>query len=221
MCGRYGFVPPHDFYERFDVDNEIEDLRDNYNVAPGEIMPVITTQSPKKVYLMKWGLVPVWAKDPRIGYKMINARSEGIEKKPSFRGPIKNKRCLIPASGFFEWARVGKEKTPYYFQLKTKEVFAFAGLYDIWTDAEGRETKTYTIITTSANGVVGKIHDRMPVILHAKDEAVWVDNSKYEEEKLLDFLEPYPDHEMISYRVSQRVNSPANNDSELLKPEQK
>jgi putative SOS response-associated peptidase YedK len=218
MCGRYGFVPPHNFYERFEVENTDEDLQDNYNVAPGEIMPVITTKSPRRVYKMKWGLVPFWAKDPRIGYKMINARAEDINHKPSFRTPLKSKRCLVPASGFFEWHRAGKEKTPYYFKLKDREIFAFAGLYDIWKDVEGKEWWTYTIITTEANGVVAKIHDRMPVILAEKDEQLWVDNTSYNEEKILALLKPYPEKDMTSFRVSTRVNSAQNNDPDLMAP---
>ena len=218
MCGRYGFIPGQDFITRFEIENAEFELRPVYNAAPGMIMPVVTQNSPKKIEHMKWGLVPFWAKDPRIGYRMINARSEGIETKPSFRASLKNRRCLIPASGFFEWARVGKEKTPYYFRLKSSEMFAFAGLYDIWKDAENVEMRTYTIITAGANELVARIHDRMPVILSPKVGDLWADNSAFDPSRLLPLLKPYPEDEMNSHRVSPLVNDPTNNSADILDP---
>jgi len=214
MCGRYGFIPPHDFYERFNVQKTV-DLKANYNTAPGQVMPVITTNSPKTVQEMKWGLIPFWSKDPRIGYKMINARSEGIQDKPSFRGPMKNKRCLVPASLFYEWKRDGKDKTPYAIRLKKRDIFVFAGLYNVWKDAEGRETKSYTIITTEPNPTMAKIHDRMPVILEQADEDTWVNNDTYDLHKLIPLLRPTKE-DMEAYIVSDRVNSPANNDPTII-----
>jgi len=200
----------------FEIENDDFELQPNYNASPGQILPVITMNSPKRIGLMRWGLIPFWAKDPKIGYRTINARSEEISQKPSFRGPLKNKRCLIPASGFFEWDKKGKEKIPYYFKLKDREIFAFAGLYDTWKDPSGAEIYSYTILTTRANGVVGKIHDRMPVILKRAEEEIWADNSEYDPANLAPLTEPYPESEMIMYPVSKAVNSPTNNRPEIL-----
>lgn len=137
---------------------------------------------------MKWGLIPFWAKDPRISYSTINARSEEIENKPAFRKAFRTQRCLVPASGFFEWKKVsdmGKPvKIPYWIRVKGKNIFGFAGIYDVWKDAEGYEIKTFSIVTTKANKIMAEIHDRMPVILTSEDEEIWLDNKIYEIEKL-------------------------------------
>ncbi len=173
MCGRYGFVPPKDFKDRFELENELVDLRARYNVAPGSIMPIITRNSPNRVELMKWGLIPFWSKDPKIAYSTINARSETVETSPAFRKPFKSQRCLIPASFFYEWKRIDKKtKIPYLFKLANDEVFSFAGLYDIWKDAEEKEFKTYTIITTTPNKLMESVHNRIPVLLSKEDEDV-------------------------------------------------
>jgi putative SOS response-associated peptidase YedK len=218
MCGRYGFIPGKDFYDRFEITNRDLEFEPDYNVAPGMIMPVVTKNSPKKVEKMKWGLIPFWAKDPKIGYQTINARSEELAGKPSFREPFKRGRCLIPASGFYEWAVVGKEKYPYYFRLRSGEMFAFAGLYDTWKDAEGKAIKTYTIITTRANTLVNNVHPRMPVILQRLYEDIWADNSTFDGERLQKMLMPYPAIEMDGWGVSLLVNNTRNNQPELIKP---
>jgi putative SOS response-associated peptidase YedK len=220
MCGRYIFIPDKEkFYYDFEIENDDFELQDNYNVAPGEIMPVITRNSPKRLQHMKWGLIPSWSKEPKMMFSTINARSEEISAKPTYRGPLKNKRCLIPATGFYEWDRKGKQKIPHLFLLKNRRTFAYAGLYDIWKDVEGHELYTYTILTTKANSLVGKIHDRMPVILDKEDEEIWANNSDFDFDKLSKLFKPYPDSQMISHRVSQRVNAATNNDPELIKPE--
>jgi putative SOS response-associated peptidase YedK len=164
--------------------------------------------------MMRWGLVPIWAKDMKIGYKLINARAETVFDKPMWRNVIKRKRALIPASGFYEWKKddqAGKpHKTPYYIHPKTMELFAFAGLWEVWHDAEGKEWKTYTIITTEPNKEMSGLHDRMPVILHPEDELPWLraGDTKEDIEK---FLLPYEDNGLEIYEVSDEVNSPQNN----------
>lgn len=158
MCGRYGFIPKKDVFERFGLE-AIELAADN-NIRPGTIQPVIIGH---KIEMLRWGLVPFWAKDPKIGYKMFNARAEDIEKKPSFREPFKKYRCLVPANGFYEW---DKNKKPHFFRLKDEEYMAMAGLFDT--------TDTYTIITTEPNKIVGKVHHRMPVVLDRESEAKWL-----------------------------------------------
>lgn len=218
MCGRYGFIPGKDFYKRFKIDKTSGKLKTSYNVAPGRIMPVIIRQSPNQMIEMKWGLVPHWAQDPKIGYRMINARAETLESRPAFRPILHARRCLVPASGFYEWDHRGKTKIPYYIKLKNDAMFAFAGLYDIWKDAEGKMIMSYTIITTVSNTLVSKIHDRMPVILKREDEDRWLDPEDKDVAKLLPLLKPYPVGEMESYQVSPLVNKPANVSIDLIKP---
>jgi len=158
MCGRYTLVIPSDFTTRFSVEGQELEIEPRYNVAPGQLMPIVVSNSPNRIEIMRWGLVPAWAKDPKMGYRMINARAETVATKPAFRRPFLTRRCLVPATGFFEWQKRGASKAPYCIRLKGQAVFAFAGLYDVWLDAEGRELKTYTIITTTPNGLLAPIH---------------------------------------------------------------
>lgn len=216
MCGRYPFQPEANFLEAYEIENTDFELHANYNTAPGQIMPVITMNSPKQLHAMKWGLIPFWAKDDSFAYKTINARSEEVDQKASCRGPIKSKRCLIPTSGFYEWEKKGKEKWPFLFTVKDRPNFCFAGLYDVWKNPNGQEVYSYTILTTRANKLVSRVHDRMPVILSREDEEVWADNSEYDPKKLAGLMQPYPAELMDSYPVSKSVNSPANNSKELL-----
>jgi len=219
MCGRYSFyIDDYDkFYSDFEITNKLDRLEPLYNIVPGMQVPVITKNSPKKIELMKWGLIPFWSKDPKIGYKMINARAEGIETKPSFRKPLKSQRCLVPTSGFYEWKNIGNEKIPYYIKLKKEKVFAFAGLYDIWNDAEGYPLKTFTIITTSPNQLMESIHNRMPVILDVEIENKWLE-IETELKEIIKLLQPFEDKKMEAYPVSKLVNNPANNSNEIIKP---
>jgi putative SOS response-associated peptidase YedK len=217
MCGRYTLVKTRDVAERFGVEQTSFELQPRYNVAPGQELPVVTRHSPNQLEVMRWGLVPFWAKDTKIGYQMINARAEGIESKSAFRKPFKSQRCIIPASGFYEWQKQGStKKIPYYFRLNNDELFGFAGLYDIYTDENGNKLKTYTIITTAANDLVGPVHDRMPVILSREDEAIWLDSELHDPERLLPLLKPYPAELMDAYPVSSLVNKPQNDSPELI-----
>jgi putative SOS response-associated peptidase YedK len=180
-----------------------------YNVAPSQIMPVVVTEGERKIEAMRWGLIPHWAKEASIGYKMINARSETVAKLPSFKKSLALKRCLVPASGFYEWQQTREGKTPFYIHLKDQQVFSFAGLYDAWKSPEGKEVKSYTIITTTPNIVLAPIHNRMPVILKRVREDIWLNPDVTEPEKLLPLLSPYPAGEMEAYPVSKAVNSPS------------
>ena len=206
-----------DLANRYDAysDNDFN-LEPNYNVSPSFVMPVITKNSPKKIQFMKWGLIPSWAKDPSIGNKLINARAESILEKPSFKNSFKNKRCLVPATGFYEWKKDENTKIPYYFKPKDDSIFSFAGLYDVWVDAEGKEILSYTIITTEPNELMRPIHNRMPVILRIEDEDKWLYlNSKYSE--LIDLLKPSESETLEKYQVSSEVNNPRNNSEILIK----
>jgi putative SOS response-associated peptidase YedK len=216
MCGRYTLANVEGLQDRFDTENRLAGIRPNYNVAPGQSMPVITRNSPNKIEIMKWGFVPSWAKDVKIGYKMINARAEGIEVKPSFRSAIKCRRCLVPATGFYEWKKKEGIKVPMHIRLSDREVFSFAGLWEHWQDKDGNELNTYTIITTSPNGVIAGIHDRMPVILREEEEDMWIDPEIQDPAHVLGLLRPYTEKGMEAYPVSEAVGNVRNNSKELL-----
>lgn len=218
MCGRYGFVPKENFYSRFEIENRLIKLEARYNAAPGQHMVVVTRNSPNQAKIMKWGLIPYWAKDPKIGYQMINARAESIHEKPAFRQSLISKRCLIPSTGFFEWKKAEDEKIPYYIHLRSTDTFSFAGLYDCWIDGEGKEILSYTIITTTPNEMMKDIHDRMPVILQEADEKIWLDSKDKNFNKLLNLLKPFPSGEMTAYPVSRDVNKPENDYADIIKP---
>ena len=218
MCGRYSIPEPDDIPVHFKGTRIGYDLKPRYNAAPSENLPVIVNNTDKHVEMMRWGLVPFWAKDEKIGYKMINARAETLQIKPSFRKALSLQRCIIPAGGFFEWKQVDKEKIPYYISLKNNSVFGFAGLYDVWRDKQGKEIKTYTIITTEPNALVEPIHNRMPAILEKQDEDEWLNPDETEPQRIIKLLRPYPAQEMQAYAVSRLVNSPANDTKEMIEP---
>ena len=221
MCGRFvKKSSKEELRKRFGFDDPQGVLLEpRYNIAPSQEHPVLIVEQDRRLLrMMKWGLVPHWSKDPKIGYKMINARSEGIEEKPSFRGPLKKRRCLVIADGFYEWHKPdNKTKIPYYFSLKSGEPFAFAGLWDIW-EKEDQILQTFTIITTSPNELMEPIHNRMPVILRESDEARWLDPEITDSKAVLSLLKRYPAEEMEYFKVSTIVNSPKNDVPECLIP---
>lgn len=216
MCGIYGFVFEEKFYSRYEIENR-EDLPINFNVTPGSMMPVVTKNSPKRVQMMRWGLVPPWAKDPKIGYKMINARGETVAEKPAFKRALFYQRCLVPVNFFYEWKEEAKRgKQPYLFRDSKESYLSLVGLYENWKDERGKELLSFTIITTKANKVVKKVHERMPVVLTREEEERWL-TKKTGKEELLALLDGYVSESFEGYRVSERVNSPENNDSKLVK----
>lgn len=176
------------------------------------MLPVITTEG---LELMRWGLVPQWAKDEKIGYKLINARSETVFDKPMWRSIITKSRCLVPANGFYEWQKRADGKQPYYIHPTDTDLFAFAGIWTRW-QYEGRERHTYSILTTEPNREMVNIHDRMPVILHRDDEAQWLAADTREDIEPL--LRPYPDGHLDMYEVSKSVNVTSANDETLIGP---
>ncbi|MFD1706907.1 SOS response-associated peptidase [Siminovitchia sediminis] len=219
MCGRYSlFTDRNEWMDRFHLINgeELEWMK-RYNIAPSQqVLAVVKSDAGNKAGFLKWGLVPCWANDPKIGYKMINARSETADQKPSFKKLLKRRRCLIPADGFYEWKRKERNsKQPYRFQLKTKEPFAFAGLWDRWEHGD-EIIQSCTILTTGANSLVKDVHDRMPVILTPEAEQVWLDRSVEDSSVLKDLLKPYETEKMEAFPVSPLVNSPKNDTIEIL-----
>jgi putative SOS response-associated peptidase YedK len=219
MCGRFGLWSVGKLKQRFEASGDAGEFGGSYNVAPGVITPVVVRRSPNSIVMMKWGLVPSWAKDPKIGYRMINARAEGIEGKPAFRRPIRSQRCVVPADGFYEWKQLKLEKrvekVPWFLGLRTRETMGLAGVYDEWEDAEGKKLLSYAIITCPANELLVKIHERMPVILRKKDEDRWLEGTT-SLEKILDLLRPFPAGEMTGYPVSRRVNNPGEDNEGLV-----
>ena len=224
MCGAYGFSvkDAKEVYDRFAIQNTLFDLKPRWNIRPGQMNPVITAHSQNQISRMFWGLLPHFAKDEQYRYKTINARAETVAKLPTFREPLRNRRCLVPATGFYEPDKIHKEKPPFtwhYFQLKDQPLFAFAGLYDIWRDTQtGKEIYSYTIITTAPNQLVGNIHDRMPVILRKEDESTWLNPDIAEPEQLLHLLNPYSDKQMHQWQVGGAARNPRNDYAELIQP---
>jgi putative SOS response-associated peptidase YedK len=224
MCGAYGFSvkDAREVYGRFDIVNTLEDYQPRYNLRPGQLNPVVTSHSPNRISRMFWGLIPHFAPDEHYKYKTINAKAETVATLPSFRQPFRQKRCLVPATGFYEPDKVNKASPPFtwhYFQLKDQPLFAFAGLYDIWKDEQtGKEIYSYTIITTTPNGLVGKYHDRMPVILQKEDEETWLNPDITEAEQLQPLLKQYPVSDMEHWQVGDAARNPRNDYPELIKP---
>lgn len=223
MCGRYTLhQKSDDLAKRYNLAALSSDIRENFNVAPGQMMPIIITgeNGDNQLELMKWGLIPFWAKDPKIGYKLINARDDTIFEKPVWRNVILKKRCLIPADGFYEWKRPpegSKEhKQPFYIKPKQMDIFSFAGVWETWKDVEGLEWKTFSIITTEPNKEMASVHNRMPVILHQEDEASWLEPSKVTRSDIEPLLRPLEDGGLEMIKVSEDVNSTRNNDEHLI-----
>jgi putative SOS response-associated peptidase YedK len=220
MCGRFTFVISYaEFLRHYRIDREMNRFTPNYNVSPGENIPVVLTDDNMRVLdTYKWGLIPHWAKDPELGSRLINARAETIAEKPAFRHAFSSQRCLVIADGFYEWRKEGKAKLPYYIRLKDRPVFGFAGLWEQWKSPQGTVVKSCTIITVEPNEYLKGIHDRMPAILSREDEMKWIDPAKKDRQALLSMLRPYDSGPMQAYEVSRAVNDPLNNSEECIKP---
>jgi putative SOS response-associated peptidase YedK len=217
MCGRTTLITKKEIIEkRFGVEIDF-DWVPRYNIAPSQFVPIITNESPDKITLAYWGLLPPWATDDKPAHAMINARADGISKKPFFRHAFKKNRCLIIADGFYEWEKKGKAKLPYRICLHSGEPFAFAGLWEPVKDDKGRMVPSFAIVTTEANEVVGKIHNRMPVILPPEKEKEWMDISRSPEEAE-SLLKPYPNDETNIYPVSPNVNKAIYNQPDAVTP---
>lgn len=217
MCGRFARKSdPRRLAKEFKV-AEAPEAGPSYNVAPTHnILAVRQGGDGREMTFLKWGLVPSWAKDTSIGAKLINARSETVEEKPSFRDAFRRRRCIVPADGFYEWKREGDRKQPYFFKFIDERPFGFAGLWDRWEGEGGQVVNSCTILTTEANGVLRPVHDRMPVILHPEDYETWLEAGERERTLLRELLRPYPGEEMTSYPVSPAINSTKGRGPELI-----
>jgi putative SOS response-associated peptidase YedK len=222
MCGRYRLSRRKQILEdHFDSVSGMEDWNPRYNIAPTQPVPVIR-QNPKKpvreLSLLRWGLVPKWAKDPSVAARMINARSETASTKPAFSDALKFRRCLVPADGFYEWQKSGKVKQPYCFEINDGELFAFAGIWDRWNDASGKPLETCSILTTTPNAIASSVHDRMPVILNPDSYDLWLDPGMKDVATVSELLRPCDGRLMRCFPVSSRVNSVINDDEECSRP---
>ncbi len=224
MCGRFTakltWRQLHDLYEITAPEprQDEHDLKPRYNVAPTDVMPVcrLTRQGQREITMLKWGLIPFWATDPKMGYRTINARAETVATAPAFREAFKRRRCLVPASGFYEWRkRAGVGKQPYLIQMRDGAAFSFAGLWERWDKGQA-PVETFTIITAAANLLVAQLHNRMPVILDPKDYDAWLIAG--DTAIPLALLQPFPSQLMTAHAVSKRVNNVINDDAALQEP---
>jgi len=219
MCGRFIMTVDFEMVKAaFRLRAQLYDLKPGFNIAPGQDIPVITnTPGGREISPMRWGLIPHWAKDAKIGYKMINARAEKVGEKPAFKGAFRRRRCLIPASGFYEWKKEGRVKQPLLITLPGEKVFALAGIWEHWLAPGGSAVYSCSIITTAANRHLEGIHNRMPVILAGeRDYEQWL--SPDDPLFLQHLLRPY-EGDMLVYPVSARVNSPQDDDPGLIEPQ--
>lgn len=218
MCGRFTLALTVGFGERFGIDESSLNLVPRYNIAPSQQVPVVFTNfsGDRAAVPMTWGLVPTWTRDLTGARPLINARADTLAERPSFRGPLARHRCIVPATGFFEWQKSGIQRIPYYFRRKDQGFIAFAGLYDI---LKGRNPPlyTFTIITTNPNPLVARIHERMPAILKQEDEGRWLAPGSVRESDLQSILAPFDESLLEAYPVSRAVNDPSYDSADLIR----
>lgn len=223
-CGRYSLsTSPQALGARYNLATKPAEFTASYDVSPGQLLPVVTLEAGRfKAELMKWGLVPSWSKDPRMGYRLFNARDDRLFTSPIWRRLILRQRALIPATGFFEWTNpksgTKQVKQKFYFHPKQLKIFSFAGVWETWHDAEGKEWQTYAIITTEPNQELRPVHNRMPVILHQEDEAAWLEPSRVDQEDIEPYLCPLEDNKLEVVEVSSDVSEWSHNDQRRIAP---
>ena len=193
----------------------------NWNAAPTEDLPVVrydVKAKERSLDVMRWGLVPYWAKDVKIGYSTINAKAEGIDSRPAFREPFQRRRCLVPFDSFYEWKKLGKERQPYAIARADRRLMAMAGLWDMWRSPAGETVRSFTIVTTAANPLLAPLHERMPVILDPDAWPIWLGEVAADSERLKMLLAPYPADRMVVWPVDKRVGNVKNKDAGLVEP---
>ncbi|HUB96399.1 MAG TPA: SOS response-associated peptidase [Stellaceae bacterium] len=224
MCGRFlNRIPASETARLFRTTNPLPNYEPLYNIAPTNDVPVVRFRADagtRSLDLLRWGLVPFWAKDMKIGASLINAAAETVAQKPAFREAFASRRCIVPADGFYEWQKLGpKEKQPFAIVMKDRSLFGFAGLWERWRDkASGAVVRSFTIITTTPNEVCAPIHNRMPVILDPASYGRWLGDEAVEPDQLLALLKPYPAALMAAYKVGQAVGNVKNIDASVADP---
>jgi len=224
MCGRFVRKSTITIIEdEFDIYEVQWAFEPSYNIAPSQDVACVIGNGGNRLVKFRWGLVPFWAEDPSIGYKMINARAETVAQKRSFARAFKKQRCLVVADGFYEWRKLadGKRKMPMYVHLREDRPFGFAGLYENWKSKEGTILQTCTIITTPSNELMSSIHNRMPAIIAPEMRQIWLDSEVQDVDRLMPLLAPYDSGRMEAYEVSKKVNSPTYNEPDCIKPASK
>ncbi len=216
MCGRFSFaVIAEMIEEHFHIRVDTNTYKPSYNCAPTQKLAVISNQNPDELSFYRWGLIPFWAKDKSFGNKLINAKAETIDQKPSFKNSFMRKRCLVLSDGFYEWKKISsKEKIPYRIIMKNGSPFAMAGIWDSWKDESGETIDSFAIITTEPNELMKNIHTRMPVIFKPGEERIWIE--EHNPEILKSLLKPIESDFLTAYRVSKLINSPANDSPEVF-----
>ena len=218
MCGRFIQKAERKIIgEEFYIALFINDIITSYNVAPGQNAGIIINRGDNVYVQHRWGLVPSWAKDQKIGNRMINARAETVAQKPSFKSAFKSRRCLVPVDGFYEWKRTDGYKLPYYIHHRSERPFSLAGLWETWKSPEGSDLRTFTIITTDASSALRTLHDRMPVVIPPEKRPMWLDSAA-DTQDLETLLVPYDSAELQFHQVSRMVNSPNNNSPQCIIP---
>jgi len=221
MCGRFALTISWEAllaaFAEFDFEFGGK-LQPRYNIAPSQNILVIPNLTPRIAGFVHWGLIPSWAKDRKVSYKMINARGETLGEKPSFKDAYRKRRCLIPADGFYEWKKEGKQKIPNYIRMKSNKVFAFAGIWENWISPEQEKITSCTIITTSPNSLMEQIHNRMPVILPQEHFEKWLNSEPVNRDELDPLLHSFPAELMEAYPVSDQINSPRNDNPNCIEP---
>lgn len=218
MCGRYAlYGPASRIRDQFTADIDELNVPPRYNAAPLQELPIVRQRltGERVVHLLRWGLIPSWSKDATIAHKLINARSESAPDKPSFRAAFKSRRCIVPASGFYEWKKLAGRKQPYFIHAAGDELLALAGLWERWSNPEGDSIDTFTILTTAANEAVQALHDRMPVLLGRGDYEAWL-NRETDLERVRQLLTRYPSNSIQMHPVSSRVGNVRNDDPDLV-----
>ncbi len=219
MCGRYNLITDAQaLVDFFELRNSLL-IEPRYNIAPSQSIPVVRADGQgRELVFQRWGLVPHWAKESKIGYSMINARAETVAEKPSFRDAFRYRRCLIPATGFYEWKPINAGKQPYNIRIGDGLLFAFAGLWESWKGEDNKLLETCTIIVTKANDAISPIHDRMPVVLSPSEYSTWLAPTITDPDRLTPLLRPCPADWVNSYPVSRLVGSPKNDSPECILP---
>lgn len=219
MCGRFVLTASSDAVQQaFDLKTVPDEMPARYNIAPTQPVALITNEHPDELTFYKWGLIPSWSKDPKVGSKMINARSETAAEKPSFRTAFRRRRCIIPADGYYEWPENDKEKKPIFIHKEGREIFAMAGLWEVWYAPDGSEIRTCSILTTDANPYMQNFHHRMPVILDKADYALWLSPKDEPLPALQSLMKPYEGDDLAAYLVSKAVNRPLPDAPYLIEP---
>ena len=217
MCGRYSLIADlGELAKRYEFDGDGLALKPAYNVAPTQDVLTVVGGETRRGGFMRWGLIPWWAKNASIGSRLINARAETVSEKPAFRDALRRRRCLVLADGFYEWQRTGSARKPMRVVMRSREPFAFAGLWSVWRDPDGNRIPSCAIITTTANDLLRPVHDRMPVVLPRELEELWLDRSIDDPGALGSVLTPYLDDAKEAYEVSTLVNSAANDGPEVI-----